>query len=350
LKYLKENTSFEMLVVLRQEKIDYPAFYDLRIPYKLLTKNYKPKDLTLHWKFYKICQDFKPDLIHSWGKMPAFVSLLTVILKGIPLVNSQITSAPPHIETLSFNNLTNKINFKLSDVILSNSEAGLHVYNPPFSKSKVIYNGINLSRFEGLPPADQIRKKNDIKTKYLVVMVASFSENKDYRKFLNVCQQVSKKREDITFVAAGDGKYLKTIRAEADEMNVKNIRFTGRITNVEELIHASDIGMLLTNKTVHGEGISNAIMEYMALGKPVIANDAGGTKEIVEHNKNGYLITGESVQDIAEMIIRLIEDNELRKQFGETGKTIIHEKFSLEKMGRSFEELYDEVLMDNRVN
>ena len=57
------------------------------------------------------------------------------------------------------------------------------------------------------------------------------------------------------------------------------IIFLGKIANVENIINIFDIGILITNSKVHGEGVSNSIIEYMALGKPVIATRGGGTDQ-----------------------------------------------------------------------
>src|SRR5690606_25465743 len=104
------------------------------------------------------------------------------------------------------------------------------------------------------------------------------------------------------------------------------------------------IGMLFSNKTVHGEGISNSIMEYMALSKPVIANDAGGTLEILRHNENGYLINKQTEDEIVKLIISLLDDKSKCDAFGQASRQIIEESFSLNKMGNAFEEVYRELL------
>jgi len=342
LAYLKKNTNYEMMVVLRRERIHYEKFFELGIPYKLLTKKYKKKDVRLPFKFLKITNEFKPNLIHTWGKMPAFVSLLAVILKSIPLVNSQITSAPPHLGKWSLNNSINKLNFIFSNVILSNSEAGLQAYKPPLNKSKVIFNGIDKERFKGLLPADQIKKSYFITTKYLVVMVASFSVGKNYSLFLDCAEHILEERDDITFACIGGGENLKKCRKRY--YNNPYILFTGKINNVESLVNASDIGVLLSNKNIHGEGISNSITEYMALGKPVIANDSGGTNEIVMNGENGYLIKNESLEEIAELILELIDDPQKRNRMGKIGHKMIQESFTIDKMGKSFENIYDEIV------
>jgi glycosyltransferase involved in cell wall biosynthesis len=98
---------------------------------------------------------------------------------------------------------------------------------------------------------------------------------------------------------------------------------------------------------VHGEGISNSIIEYMTLGKPVVANDAGGTKEIVHHNVNGYLIRHETETEMIRLITGLIDDPEKCTAFGKAGRQIIEVSFLLDNMGEAFEQTYQYCIMKN---
>src|SRR5690606_6241339 len=101
------------------------------------------------------------------------------------------------------------------------------------------------------------------------------------------------------------------------------------------------------------EGISNSIIEYMALSKPVVANDAGGTREVVVNNETGYLIQKESLEQIAKLINNMLEKAELRCKVGQCGQFMIQHQFALDRMGASFESIYKktigkgEELLDN---
>lgn len=340
LSYLKKKTNYNLLVVVRRDQIDYPAFNELNIPYLKLTDNYKKGDKTLHFRFYKICQEYKPDIVHTWGSMPAFVSLLAIILLKIPHINSQITDAPP-IKKWSVQNVINKINFKFSTIILANSYAGLKAYKADSRKSKVIYNGINLDRFRNLPNMEAVKIKYGIETPYSVIMVASFSDMKDHDKFIDIAEETDLIRNDVTFIAVGDGVHLERIKKRVFDEKSTNVIFTGRVDDVESLVYFADIGILISPL---GEGISNSILEYMALGKPVIANDAGGTKEIVDHGVNGYLITNESPGMIAGLINDLLNSSEKRLKMGEAGRKLIHESFTIDRMGKEFEKVYQELI------
>jgi glycosyltransferase involved in cell wall biosynthesis len=89
-----------------------------------------------------------------------------------------------------------------------------------------------------------------------------------------------------------------------------------------------------------GEGISNSIMEYMALGKPVIATNSGGTNEIVINNDTGFLITDNKVEVVVEKIEYLLNNPEISRSMGYRGRERIKKYFSIEKMIQEFINLY----------
>ncbi|WP_242696179.1 glycosyltransferase family 4 protein [Longitalea luteola] len=351
LTYLNQKHSYELMVVVTGTEIDYSAFYKLNIHYEVIKKRWKKNDPTVFAKFYKICQQFKPHLIHTWGRMQSFYALPAVIGRRIPLVNGQITSAPPNAGKWSLKKIIDRINFSFSTVILSNSRAGIEAFKPPPAKAKVIYNGINPNRFENLPDPKQVRAKYGIVTPFTVIMVATFSNNKDYPLFFRIAERITRVRKDITFIAAGDNCDDDSVRDPFYKLAKQNpgILLTGRVSDVEALVNSCTLGVLFSNKAVHGEGISNSIVEYMGLGKPVVANDAGGTKEIVHHNVNGYLVTGQTENEIAELITDLIDNPDKCSAFGKVSRKIIDESFSLNKMGRAFEQTYQDILANENI-
>jgi len=340
LKFIRLNNNYEVMLILRQNNISFSYFYNLGYPYKILTKIYKKKDLKLPIYFLSICRDFKPDLIHTWGCMPTVVAILASYILHIPLINSQITSAPPK-EIIPFKQkILNKINFTFSDIIISNSYAGIKSFNPPLKKSKVIYNGIDLKRFENLTDKDIIKNKYGIKTTYAVVMVASFSDYKDYDRYIRVANLTHNTRKDISFICIGgpgnDAASFHRAKKQADINPL--IIITGIISEVEALVNACDICVLFSPQ---GEGISNAILEYMALGKSVIAYDIGGTKEIIKNGVNGILLKEENDFQVSKLISDLIDNVELREIFGKHSRKIIEERFTLDKMGKEYMQIYE---------
>jgi glycosyltransferase involved in cell wall biosynthesis len=125
------------------------------------------------------------------------------------------------------------------------------------------------------------------------------------------------------------------------------IIFLGKRSDVESIVNIFDVAVLLTNTEVHGEGISNSIIEYMALSKPVIATRGGGTDEVVIDNKNGYLIDFRSKNQLIEKIEIFINDNDKKLELGTKGNQMVHETFDLKIMTRKYIDAYKKVLEKN---
>jgi glycosyltransferase involved in cell wall biosynthesis len=269
--------------------------------------------------------------------MNTFYAIPAKIILRIPLISSMVTRGALIYKPWSFGMFIVNTNRMFSDYILSNTQAGVDAFNLNPKKSRVIYNGFNFERFEKFYNPDILKKKFRIETPYNVLMVASFNEFKNYDFLIEVANVVGQTRKDITFISVGDGWDSERIRKLIKARKLNNIRMLGLQTDVESIISASDIGVLFSKEN---EGISNAIMEYMMLEKPVVATDAPGNDEIVEHEKTGFLVSNEDPEESANKIIYLIDHPELRKKMGQHGMQKIMSHYSIEKMGEQFLEVY----------
>lgn len=348
LTYLKQKNKYDILVLLAYNEIAYPQFKTLGIHYVDLQKKPQNKDISVFFKIHKIIKEFKPDIIHTWGGMQTFYMLPASIYHKIPLINSQITNAPPMIKLNLFSSFVNYCNFKFSTIILANSYAGLRAYKMDTSpKAKVIYNGMNMHRFNNLMGIETIKNKYNIITKYAIVMVASYSKNKDFDRFYKVAKYVTLKEKDITFIAVGGIPHDTSIHKKMIALTTSNIIFHGPSKEVESLVNACDVGILFSTQ---GEGISNAILEYMALGKTVIVDECGGTPEYVKEGENGFFTTNRSIEKVGDLIIDIINQPQRRKRIGNNAIKTIQTMFTLEQMGKEFEMLYHNVLDDTYKN
>lgn len=348
IRYYKENTDHKMALVITNDEIFYEYAHRLGIEIEIIKRKGLKYDPRLFVLFYKLCRKLKPDIIHTWGKMPTFYAIPTKLICRLPLASSLIANSKRNFRNFSFDYLFFKANIFFSDVILSNSEAGIHAYNVKTPKVKVIRNGVNLERFNKDFNSKLVRQSLGVKTNFMVVMVARFFLAKDYDLFIDVASELSKTRNDVTFVGIGDGPEWERINQRIIDEQINSVVLTGARMDVESIVAASDIGVLFTDIKYHGEGISNSIIEYMALGKPVITTDIyGGSKEIVMEGESGYCVDRSS-KNIAALINNLFNDDGLRISMGERGKEIINVLFSIERMGKEFEFVYNQVLPVNK--
>lgn len=347
LHYLSRNSQFQLMVILTCDEIHYSYFIDLKIPYKVIErKKGLKKDPSLFVRFYTECKKFNPDIVHTWGTMTTFYSIPAKIFLKFPLVANLIADSKKNFGTFALSNLFFKTCCYFSDFILGNSEAGFNAYGVRGTKKRLIYNGVRFERFSISIDKEEYRKKLDVHTEYMVVMVASASVNKDYDFFLDIAKHFIHLRNDVTFIGVGGGSELDRLKERVLTEEIRNVILAGNRSNVETLIASADIGVLFTNTKHHAEGISNSIIEYMALGLPVITTDtAGGSREIIMHGKSGFILNADLLI-VSDKIIELLNNQDIRDSFGNKGKEIIHNSFSIERMGNEYQNLYFQIFSD----
>ena len=94
----------------------------------------------------------------------------------------------------------------------------------------------------------------------------------------------------------------------------------------------------------YSEGVSLALLEAMAAGLPVIASRVGGLPEVVTDGENGLLVPPRDADALAAALTRLLADPSLARQLGENARGYVREHFSLERLGREINEIYEELI------
>ena len=344
LKYCKQHFDISFEIIFMYENVDFPEIYDTQYPIHIINWSNKNKIEGLK-KIFAITKSFKPDILHSWSSMTDIISIFLKLYTRKKFISSMIAETIPLSSYKNKDYLRSKISFKFANSVTSNTKAGLLSYKAPISKSICIYNGFNYDRVKNLEDPELLRLKLGVQNKFIVGMVAAFAQRKDFETVILAAKSILKKQpEKIVFLLIGAGPLLNNMISLAAENAHKEIIFTGMINNVEEYINILDIGILCTNSSIHGEGISNSILEYMALGKPVIATKGGGTGEIVLNFKTGYLIPAKNPGLLEEKIIAIINQPHQANTMGLLGRQRIKEYFTIESMCNSFYNLYIKLL------
>ena len=343
LKSFSVNENIEVGVVIFSKKVEYPEIFDLNVQLHFLERKPK-KDPRIFYRLYNLCKNERPDIIHSWGTMPSIYAIPTVKLLGIKFLNATIADAPLKINFLDKRYFRAHLTFPFSDAIVGNSNAGLKAYNAPMRKSHCVYNGFDFNRIAILEKKESVRNQFNVLPGKVVGMVGGFFARKDFDVFVDAAILFLEKREDATFMAIGDGPNLAKCQAKVPSKFKHRILFPGMVHRVESLANIFDVGVLCTNSKVHGEGISNSILEYMVLEKPVVATEGGGTNEIVVDDETGFLIPPFDAQVLVKKINYLFDNQEEAIQFGVNGKQRVYEYFSLPRMEKDYINLYENLM------
>jgi glycosyltransferase involved in cell wall biosynthesis len=296
------------------------------------------KDISILAPLWRLFRDFRPEIVAAYDSMSAVLVAPIVRLLGARFINAMIQNAP---RRLSWEVWTRRLlSFPVSDAIVANSEAGLAAYGAPSNRARVIRNGYDFGRLGQLRDPATVRCELGLSGQHVVGMVANFSPTKDQPTFITAAEAVLAKRRDVVFFMIGDGIARSACERQRAPAHSEQIRFLGARTDIESLVNVFDIGVLAT----FTEGISNAIMEYMALGKPVLATRGGGTAEIVMDGETGWLVDERDPSALAEGIERLLSDEALRRGMGRAGHARLVAEFTLERLASAHRNLYDELM------
>jgi glycosyltransferase involved in cell wall biosynthesis len=310
------------------------------IPVEFVTRRAR-WDASLFRKLYRTIRHFQPHLIHTNGLMSSFYTLSIARLMRIPLINGSIRNT---FSGGGFRWSLEKLLLKGSDYRVANSYAGLwsRGFSEKESNNVVIYNGFDFSRVERLTTKGSLCqhvRDSEMKT---VGMVAEFNRFKDYPTFIRAARKITRSRKDVVFVAVGDGETLessKKITAGAEA-----IKFLGKRKDIIQLVATFDIGVLST----FTEGLSNSIMEYMALRKPVVATDGGGTRELVVDGETGFLVPPQNPDALAAKIEYLLDNPDVARGMGKAGEAKLRREFSITRMVEETVKLYQLAIANSK--
>ncbi|MCS7180192.1 MAG: glycosyltransferase, partial [bacterium] len=167
------------------------------------------------------------------------------------------------------------------------------------------------------------------------------SFEKNLETFLYIAKEIKEEFKEVKYIIVGEGEEKSKLLKLTEKLGIKNeIIFTGYREDLPDLIKISDIVVLISL----WEGMPNLIIEGMLCKKPVICTEIGGGKEIIINGENGFLVNPMNKKDIKGKIMFLLKNKEVCEKMGEKGYKYAKEKFSSEKMVKSYEDLYIELL------
>ncbi len=237
---------------------------------------------------------------------------------------------------------------KLADRIMVNAEAiGRFVAAEercPRAKMVLIPNGV---REEALAPrADGRAKRREIGVPAEVPVVGAVSRlawKKAIRHLVQAVPRLLEAAPEARVVIAGDGPLQAELEAEAGALGVRDrVLFLGSRDDTIELMATFDVFVLPSVV----EGMSNALLEAMAVGRPVVATDVGGNAEVVVDGETGFLVPAAAPDQLAGAILKLIEAPEMAAEMGAAGRRRVIERYRVDVMTQRIEAMYDALLRE----
>lgn len=316
-------------------------FSQLMLPVYILGRDRKGRLRTL-WDMYLLLRKISPDLVHVFSyALRAAIPASKLVGKSKLIVSFR--TDPKRWVTFFDRLLINTTNLILENstgAMLSYQAISQHSSIPP---GKVVYNGIDLPLFD---KAMQSEIDPFIRTlpgqRYpIICAVSTLRPVKHLSLLIEAFALLQKRLPKVCLWIVGDGEEREKLEILASDLGVKSsIFFCGIRKDVPTILSKASLGVLSSKH----EGFPNVILEYMSACLPVVATDVGGNREVVVDGQTGLLIPFGDPHALADAMLYFLQNPDVARQFGEAGRRRVEENFTIERMVRETESIYEKLM------
>jgi glycosyltransferase involved in cell wall biosynthesis len=286
-------------------------------------------------------------IIHTHSSKAGIIGRWAGLFAGIPVILHTVHGwsfndcqpVPVKRFYIFLEKITAAFTTKIICVSKKDIETGLKYKIAPREKFVLIKYGIPLYEFKN-SNCDRTAKKKElgINNDYPVVgMISCLKPQKAPLDYVKACIDIHSKIPDVNFLLIGDGVLRKRCELELKKasLNGKFI-FTGWRRDISEILDVLDI-VVLTSKW---EGFPITIIEALAKGKPIVAADAGGIRELVKDGMSGYITKPGEYKDTSERILSILKDKDFLSKMKEEAFKSIDDSFDIKAMAYNMDNLY----------
>jgi len=286
----------------------------------------------------------KFDIINTYGFYSTIPGVIAGKMANIPLIltgKRELNYLQSNFQITVEKNL-----MKLSDRIIVNAKCIrdylVKHYHLDYNKILIISNGVAFPKF---PTPSSVKNTAGHVS---IGMVARFRRGKDHITFLQAAKEILRVKKNVRFVLVGSGPGILHIKRYVCQLGIQdNVSFYGE-KNTEELhdiLSGLDVSVLCSMS----EGLPNVILESMALGVPVVANECGGVPEIIKNDFTGILVPCKRPDILAEKIIYLIDNIDIAKKISINGLKLLRSKYNFDSVCQQYESLYERLSKEKNI-
>jgi len=295
-------------------------------------------------RLWRCLRRLKPDVVHTFLPVANIFGVLAAQLCGVRTILASRRDFGEWM-TPAYLRATRLANRCVDHIVVNAPRVGQLTHEAegfPPGKISVIYNGMDVAAFQSLSRdatlLSELRLPAGAK---LAILVANFRPMKRHATAVRAARLLKDAGENlhIVFIGANAMPYdlREQTRALATELDVADVvHFVPDTSNVPAWLALADIGINCSQ----GEGLSNAVMEYMAASLPVIVAASGGNPDLIEHERTGLLFPLDDAQALAAGLRRLAGDPALGRRLAAAALDHARAHFDIQKMSAQFFDLY----------
>lgn len=285
----------------------------------------------------------RADLIHAHDLYsPATIALLAKRLRNTPVV----VKVPRGGDLGSINRLISRelgrqrMAWLRREVdafitISRDIDRELDAIGVPSDRRAAIPNGVDSTRFTPLSRPERVRLRQtlDLPPDGLVtIFTGRLATEKGLDDLLTAWSAVRSSHSGALLLLVGSGDQRRTLEDRAGE----GVRFAGSVLDVAPYLQAADLFVLPSV----AEGLSNSLLEAMSTGLPCLATAVGGTPDLIDHGRNGWLVPPGEPTHLRQAILGLLANAELRRKLGRRARQHVETQYSLSRIADEMHELY----------
>lgn len=304
----------------------------------------KPSTLSRIVRMVRFLEAEKIDILQPYLANSTYFSVLTGFLARVPSI-IRTRNNINHWMTPAHRRLGRLLN-RFVTVTVCNSQAARNAVladeRPDPASVIVIANGVDLERFAHIPP---VSATPDPTRSRRIGMVANLRPVKGVDVFVRAAALVVQSHPDVEFHVAGEGPQRPELEQLIADLGLQG-RFMlhGKVADIPGFLATLDIAVLSSRS----EGMPNAVLEYMAAGRPIVATAVGGTAGLLSDNCDALLVRPDRPEELVMALVRLLDNTAESMFLGWSGRCHVREKFSRETVVRHFEMLYDGLVQGTR--
>lgn len=299
-----------------------------------------PWDLLALWRLARLLRARQMQIVHTHSSVDSWLGGLAAPLAGVACVRCRHLSVPVSKNPLN-------VVYRLPKAVITTGQGiRRHLvedYGLPAGRVVSIPTGVDTERFRPRPPEPALMAELGLTPGQPVVgMVAVLRSWKRHDLFCQMAQQVLKIRPDVRFLIVGDGPGRQRINGYLDDMGLRpQVIMTGHREDIERILPLCRVCVLASDKA---EGVSQAVLQQLAMERAVVAAAAGDSPEIVRHEETGLLVPPGQAEPLAQAVARLLDDDGLCQRLGRAGRQMVLQGYSRQHMLAATEEVYARVL------
>ncbi len=295
----------------------------------------------------------RPRIVHFFLPAPYLVGTICAVLTARPTLLMSRRSLNDYQKKRPALAWLERRFHRRMDAILGNSRAVVRQLRDeegvPEAKLRLLYNGIDLAPAAAAPERGEARRMLGLADDAVVfVLLANLIPYKGHADLLDALGLAAERLPaGWRLLCVGrDTGIRDDLHQRAERLGIAGgVSWLGERRDVAALLAASDVGLLVS----HEEGFSNAVLECMAAGLPMIVTDVGGNAEAVRDGECGRVVPARDPRRLAAALVELASSAELRARFGASGRARVEREFTLERCVAEYEDCYAAVLKHRAV-